>query len=229
MKFLKTLTFIFSTMILRTIVIYLAFLPLSLAAQSNPWTAWDAELVRSLNTGAGTEYLNEEEQKVILFMNMARHDGPLFEETFLRSYIQENSLENNSYIRSLQRDLKKTSGLAALIPEKDLTAVAQEHALKTGEKGSTGHGNFKNRFDPLLGNPYTQVGENCSYGYEQAIDIVISLLIDEGIKGLGHRKNILSTEFNSVGVALRPHRKFRINCVMDFGSRKRSSLNELPY
>jgi len=216
-------------MILRNIFICLVFLPLSLVAQSNPWAVWDAELVRSLNTGAESEYLNEEEQKVILFMNMARHDGPLFERTFLRSYIQENRLENSSYIRSLQRDLKKTSRLAALIPEKDLTAVAQGHARKTGEKGTTGHSDFKKRFDPLLGNPYTQVGENCSYGYAKAIDIVISLLIDEGIKSLGHRNNMLSREFNSVGVAIRSHRKFRINCVMDFGSRGRSSLNELPY
>jgi len=216
-------------MILRTIFICIALLPLSLAAQSNPWAEWDAEVVRSLNGGGDSEYLNEEEKKVILFMNMARHDGPLFASTFLRSYIQERKLENSSYIRSLQRVLKKTSRLVALMPEKDLTAVAQGHARKSGEKGTTGHSDFKKRFDPLLGNPYTQVGENCSYGYEQAIDIVISLLIDEGIKSLGHRNNILSKDFNSIGVAIRPHKKFRINCVMDFGSRDRSSMNELPY
>ena len=216
-------------MILRTIFICIVLLPLSLAAQSNPWTEWDAEVVRSLNSGDDSEYLNEEEKKVILFMNMARHDGPLFASTFLRSYIQERKLENSSYIRSLQRVLKKTSRLVALMPEKDLTAVAQGHARRSGEKGTTGHSDFKKRFDPLLGNPYTQVGENCSYGYEQAIDIVISLLIDEGIKSLGHRNNILSKDFNSIGVAIRPHKKFRINCVMDFGSRDRSSMNELPY
>ncbi len=110
-----------------------------------------------------------------------------------------------------------------------LTAVAQGHARKSGEKGTTGHNEFEKRFKPLLGKPYVQVAENCSYGYEQAIDIVISLLIDEGIKSLGHRKNMLSKEFNSVGVAIRPHRKYRINCVIDFGSRDRSSLNEVPY
>jgi len=204
-------------------------LPLTLAAQTSPWLAWDADLVRSLNTGAESEYLNEEEKKVILFMNMARQNGSLFAETFLLSYIQEKNLENSSYIRSLRRDLNNTSGLDALLPEKDLTAVAQGHARKSGEKGTTGHNEFEKRFKPLLGKPYVQVAENCSYGYEQAIDIVISLLIDEGIKSLGHRKNMLSKEFNSVGVAIRPHRKYRINCVIDFGSRDRSSLNEVPY
>jgi uncharacterized protein YkwD len=198
-------------------------------AQSNPWEAWDADVIRSLNSASDREYLNEEEKKVILFMNMARHDGPLFELTFLNSYIQEKQQKNNSYIRSLRKDLKLTSGLSPLIPEKDLTAVAQGHAQKSGENGTTGHQDFNSRFDPLLGNPYNHVGENCSYGYEQAIDIVISLLIDEGIKSLGHRNNILAGDFNSVGVAIRPHRTYRTNCVMDFGSRDRSGMNDLPY
>ena len=213
MKYIK------SFMIHRIYLVLFLVLPLSLMAQSDPWSAWDADVIRSLNSASDREYLNEEEKKVILFMNMARHDGPLFELTFLNSYIQEKQQENNSYVRSLRKDLKKISRLSPLMPEQDLTAVAQGHAQKSGENGTTGHQDFNSRFEPLLGNPYNHVGENCSYGYEQAIDIVISLLIDEGIKSLGHRNNILATDFNSVGVAIRPHRKYRTNCVMDFGSR----------
>ena len=40
-------------------------------------------------------------------MNMARHDGPLFAETFLKHYVEENQIEKNSYLKSLYRDLKK--------------------------------------------------------------------------------------------------------------------------
>lgn len=218
-----------STLTIRFSVFLLLTLPLSLEAQQDPWQDWDASVIRTLNTASGMDYLNDEEQKVILFMNMARHDGPLFSESFLQAYIRENGLENSSNIRSLRRDLKKVSGLTPLLPEKDLTAVAQGHARTTGEKGRRGHDGFKERFGPLLGNPYLHVGENCSYGYERAIDIVISLLIDEGIKDLGHRKNILAPDFNSAGVAIRPHKTYRVNCVMDFGARDRSSMNELPY
>jgi uncharacterized protein YkwD len=223
------MTYIWS--IIRSRIWLLSFLlvPMSMPAQSDPWQAWDADVLRSLNTAAEIKYLNEEEKKVILFMNMARHDGPLFSESFLQSYIRENRLENSSYIKSLQRDLKKTKGLLPLKAEEDLTAVAQGHALSTGKKGSTGHGGFKKRFEALMGKPYMHVGENCSYGYERAIDIVVSLLIDEGIKSLGHRNNILSPDFNSVGVAIRPHKSYRVNCVMDFGSRNRSTMNDLPF
>ena len=80
-----------------------------------------------------------------------------------------------------------------------------------------------------MGNPYYHVGENCSYGYDQAIDIVLTLMIDEGIKDVGHRKNILSEDFNSVGVAIRPHKNYRINCVIDFGHQKSSNLNKIPF
>ncbi len=216
-------------MVRSFVIAVLLLLPGHLLSQASAWDGWDEDVVRELNTGSATAYLAEEEKKVILFMNMARHNGSLFAETFLESYIEVNDLENSSYLRSLFRDLKKVSGLQPLLPEEDLTAAAQGHATKSGKKGRVGHQDFNKRFDPLMGNPYSHVGENCSYGYEEAIDIVITLLIDEGIKDQGHRKNILSDSFNSVGVAIRPHKSYRVNCVMDFGRQIRSGLNEVPY
>jgi hypothetical protein len=202
---------------------------LGLYAQSDPWSGWDANVISSLNSAGDIKYLNDEEKKVILFMNMARYDGPLFARTFLESYIVEKKLDNSNYIRSLRKDLNRLDRQVPLMPEKNLTSIAKDHATKMGEKGTTGHSGFKDRFAPFMGNPYNHVGENCSYGYETAIDIVISLLIDEGIKDMGHRENILSPDFNSIGIAIRPHKKYRVNCVMDFGSRDRSGMNEVPY
>jgi len=204
-------------------------LPLEMDAQTSVWDSWDAEVVRSLQTGRDTPYLNDEEQKVILFMNMARHDGPLFAETFLKAYVEENQLKNTSYLRSLYKDLDEVSGYGPLYPEEDLTAVAQGHAVKSGKTGHVGHRDMKKRFEPLKGNPYYEWGENCSYGFEEALTIVIILLIDEDIEGVGHRKNILKERYNSVGVAIRPHKSYRVNCVMDFGQKSRSDLNEVPY
>ncbi len=198
--------------------------------QSDPWTRWDEETIRKLHTASGVPYKNEEEKKVILFMNMARYDGTLFAETFLDAYVEQNQVEGSGELRSLYRDLKRTRGLPPLQPQKDLTAIAQEHSTRMGESGRTGHQRFKQRFEPLMGNPYMHVGENCSYGYFDAIDIVVTLLIDEGVKDLGHRKNILNEGFNSVGVAIRPHQSYRVNCVMDFGAMKSNGdLNAVPY
>lgn len=204
-------------------------IPAILFSQSSAWDRWSPDLVSRLNTAKEKRYLTEEEKKVVLFMNMARYDGSLFAETFLTNYIADNNMEKTTYVRSLYRELKKVSGRTPLIPEKDLTAVAQDHATKSGKTGRVGHQGFKKRFEPLMGNPYNHVGENCSYGFEKAIDIVMTLLIDEGIKGTGHRENILNEGFNSVGVAIRPHKNYRVNCVTDFGRQNRSDLNQVPY
>jgi len=203
--------------------------PVNLTAQSGVWDSWDESVIRSLHTGYGYGDLDEEEQKVILFMNMARYDGHLFARTFLDAHMKEKNMGKNSYVRSLYRDLKRTEGLPPLVPEMDLIQLAVLHAEASGESGRTGHQNFKERFEPLMGNPYALVAENLAYGYAEAIDIVISLLIDEGIRDLGHRKNMLHPQFNSVGVAIRPHETYRVNCVIDFGSRSRSDLNQVPY
>lgn len=162
-------------------------------------------------------------------MNLARHNGPLFIETFLEQYVDENQIEKTSYLKSLKRDLKKVVGLTPLVPEEDLTSVAQGHATKSGKTGHVGHRDMNKRFAPLKGNPYDAWAENCSYGYEEALSIVITLLIDEDIKDLGHRKNILNESYNSVGVAIRPHKRYRVNCVIDFGKQNRSDLNSAPY
>ena len=57
--------------------------------------------------------------------------------------------------------------------------------------------------------------ENCSYGYSRGIDVVMQLLIDKGVKSLGHRKNLLS---NSVGMgaSIQPHKTYAHCAVLDF-------------
>jgi hypothetical protein len=200
-----------------------------LLAQNQVWASWDEEVVRTLHTAANHQSLSDEEQKVILFMNMARHDGPLFARTFLEAYLEEKGMKKNGYVRSLFRDLRKSKGLPPLLPEADLTAIALEHARNTGESGQTGHQNFNNRFEKVLGNPYSRVAENLSYGHREAIDIVMSLLIDEGIRNLGHRKNILHPQFNAVGVVIHSHERYRVQCVIDFGANPQSDLNVVPY
>ncbi|MEX0981502.1 MAG: CAP domain-containing protein [Bacteroidales bacterium] len=212
---------------------YISFLLMlitgSAIGQSTIWDKWDPEVIARANTAADFEYYSDEEKKVVFFMNLARLDGALFAETILDEYVESDGTPNNSYLRSLYRDLQKTEGLPLLLPEEDLTSIAQGHATLAGKTGHTGHKNFNKRFEPFLGNPYNNVAENCSYGHAQAIDIVITLLIDDGVKNLGHRLNTLNPEFNSVGVAIREHSRFRVNCVIDFGKQSRSNLNNVPF
>ena len=201
----------------------------SVLGQEDLWDKWNEETIKKANTAAGYQYYSEDEKKVVLFMNLARLDGKLFAETILTEYVRSNGIADNAYLKSLYRDLRKLGSLDPLIPQDDLTSIAQGHATASGKSGHVGHKDFKSRFEPYMGNPYNNVGENCSYGYAKAIDIVVTLLIDDGVKGVGHRVNTLKPEFNSVGVAIREHKTYRYNCVIDFGKKSGSSLNDLPF
>ena len=81
-------------------------------------------------------------------------------------------------------------------------------------------------------------GECCQYGTDNALGVVMQLLIDEGIESLGHRK-ILMGDYTLIGVAMRPHIAYRVNTVLDLGNApktyiqpsndKPSSLNKERY
>ncbi len=195
----------------------------TLGAQQVPdnFENWNDKIIAVANTASEIEYLSEDEKKVILYANLARADGPLFAETFLTEYLRLKEMKPTRYTRSLFSDLKKVRNLPMLIPERDLYNGAREHAIWSGKKGYEGHKGFKNRFEPLM-KIYMEVGENIYYGEYTPLEIVIQLLIDEGISDLGHRLNLLNPRFNSIGVSIRPHKEYEYNCVMGFGLIPRS-------
>ncbi len=195
---------------------------LALEAQNEySYSGWEDSVVARANTGEGCEFLNRDEKKVVLIANLARADGALFSETFLRQYLILKEKEPDRYTRSLYRDLKDVKELPMMVPEKDLYDVARGHATQSGKKGYEGHKGFKNRYDPVM-NRYMEVGENIYYGEYTPEEIVMQLLIDEGIEDLGHRKNLLNPRFNSLGVSIKPHKEYKYNCVMSFGFLPRS-------
>ena len=163
------------------------------------------------------DYLTAEEKEVIRLCNLARNDG----KRFWREYCEPN-IENksSSYVKSLKTDLENTHGLCPLKPSKQLYEAAKFHAIDMGKTGGWGHDSSDglgchDRIRKFTGKKYG-TGENCSYGYNKAIDIVLRLLIDENVESLGHRKNILRPEYNFIGVSIQPHKKYGYNCVMDF-------------
>src|SRR5438445_1561030 len=59
-------------------------------------------------------------------------------------------------------------------------------------------------------------GENISYGKTRARDIILALIIDDGLRARKHRKNIFSSKFNYAGAAYGPHARFGSICSIDF-------------
>jgi len=127
----------------------------------------------------------------------------LFADTYL-GHLRNSS---NQYESSLYSELQKIDPLPVLKPNRKLYESAKCHAIESGESGYLGH--TRKKCTKYF------MGECCQYGISNPLNIIISLLIDEGIPTLGHRKICLSP-YTELGVSIQPHKSYCINTVMDF-------------
>ena len=61
-----------------------------------------------------------------------------------------------------------------------------------------------------------QVSENVSFGWADPKEIVLQLIIDDGVKSRGHRKNIFDEKFTKVGLSVGPHKVYMHCSVIIF-------------
>lgn len=178
---------------------------------------WEQPQYIIANTAKNANYLTEDEKDIIYLMNLARINPKLFKETFVKKYLSEGP--SNEAERSLLSCLERQKALALLYPSEKLSKAAAYHAKDMGETGLEGHNSSdktgcNKRLERFM--KAAIMGENCEYGSNDPIDIVMQLLIDEGIPGYGHRLNILSNDYSFVGTSKKPHKKYEWNTVMDF-------------
>jgi hypothetical protein len=176
---------------------------------------WNDPKYEHCNTAANVNYMNEEEKNIIYILNLVRTNPNLFAKTVLKKYPATSGktyLTNDIYYyKSLMDKLLSLQALNALGPDNSCYNSAQCHASSSGASGYVGH-ERKNRECKEKKYYY---GECCEYGHDDALDIVMSLLIDENVPSLGHRDICLSP-YKFIGVSMQPHRKYKINTVLDF-------------
>lgn len=196
----------------------LFLLATQLSGQSYP--GFSPEQIDQLNTAQEVSYLSEAEKETVLLMNLMRIDGAIFWDSIADPYIARKDIPRTRYTRSLEKDLKATSGLNKLHPNETLYRAARKHAVASGKEGGLGHsssaGNFEQRLKPLAAQ-FNYLLENCDYGSSEALDILMNLMIDEGLPEVGHRKNILHDKIDAVGVSIAPHTTYQHTSVQVFG------------
>ncbi|HEY6161590.1 MAG TPA: CAP domain-containing protein [Bacteroidia bacterium] len=185
--------------------------------QGGMFARWDKKDLERANTGKDVDFLSDEEKKVIFFTNLARINPGLFSETVLDHFMDSTGYKNSVYVVSLKKALASAKPGQPLVVQKDLYEIAKSHAENMGKTGKKGHEDFEKRYKPVLKQYNKLVGENCSYGFDKGLRIVLQLLIDEGVGDSGHRKNILDPNFKNLGASIKPHRQYTWNCVMAFG------------
>lgn len=183
-----------------------------------PYDKWKSKELALATNFENISYMNSTEKEILFYTNLVRINPKLFCETYLQEYIDQHGyISTNSYISSLISTLNKSKSKNPLFCDSNLYEMAKYHTVFMGIKGLEGHNGFNERVKRFLKGKFAMEGENCNYGEEKSLDIFMSLLIDEGVPSLGHRYNILNTVFTAVGISIQPHKKYGVNCVMDFG------------
>ena len=118
--------------------------------------------------------------------------------------------------------LQRVRPLPPLAWSAGISQAARAHAVDVGSRGGRGH-NGANGDTPWkrmsrFGKWNGFVGENIDYGHADARSIVISLIIDNGVPGRGHRVNLFKRDFKVTGIAVGPHASAGSICVMDFAT-----------
>lgn len=120
-----------------------------------------------------------------------------------------------SALNELISEMQSMTALTAYQWGDGLYQAADEWVQSQGSTTQAGHdSNIWKRIKKYCS--YTSAGENLSYGYSSAKDIVIQLLVDDGVETRGHRKNILSTSFTHAGCSIGSHKQYRNMCCIDF-------------
>jgi uncharacterized protein YkwD len=194
-----------------------ATLSLTGFGQSAMYNQWDKKVLEKANTAKDLTWMSAEEKRVVFLCNLARMNPSLFAATILQHFMDSTGYKNSAYVVSLKKTLNSAKPTDPFTPQQDLHAIVKDFADKMGKAGKKGHEGFEKRYAPVKKKYNQFIGENCSYGHDNALRIVMQLLIDEGIGDAGHRKNILDPKFKNIGVVIGPHRTSTSQCVMAFG------------
>jgi len=103
-----------------------------------------------------------------------------------------------------------------------LVRAAKDHALDCGKPGGEGlghtgsDGSSSEMRISRYGDWKKTMGENISFGRTTGDDVVIQLLVDDGIPSRGHRKNILNPDFGVAGIYCATQPRFGCCAVIDY-------------
>jgi uncharacterized protein YkwD len=106
-----------------------------------------------------------------------------------------------------------------------LSRAAREHARELGRLGTLDHSGRDGSQPPERMARHGRVvgpsGENIGTGWGDAEIMVLGLFVDDGVRGRGHRVNLLEPAYRVIGVGCAPHRQYGTVCVLDLAGELR--------
>jgi uncharacterized protein YkwD len=167
-----------------------------------------------------TAFADDLADDVIAEMNLARTAPQQYARIVASRTVGYRGIEGEKVVREAIRFLEKQRPLAPLAVSAGIRNSALSHVLEMGPIGGRGHKgrNGSQPWDRMarFGQWVGRAGENIDYGVRDARGIVVRLIVDDGVRSRGHRKNIFSRDFRVAGAASGYHATYGRMCVIDF-------------
>ncbi len=130
--------------------------------------------------------------------------------------------EGRSAVEEAIGFLRNQSPLGPVSASSDVARAAKAHA-RDQVHGAVGHtssdgSSFSDRLDSF-GIKSSGAGENIAYGPSTARDVIMNLIIDDGVASRGHRTNIFAPDWTAAGAGCGPHATYSTVCVINYATR----------
>lgn len=115
--------------------------------------------------------------------------------------------------------LERQTPLPGLADNRLVARAAAGHAADQAATGATGHDgrDGSSAADRMRRHGrWSATGEAIAYGPGRAEDVILQLIVDDGVPDRGHRRILFNPAYTLVGAACAPHPQWRTVCVLDF-------------
>ena len=149
---------------------------------------------------------------------------PLFQGDVYRApgKIALRTNEGPSAVKECIEFLRNAKPVHELTLSEGMSNACSDHANDIGPKNMVSHSgtdgsSFSKRLE-RYGDWMGTVGENCEFGGETGEEVIINLMVDDGVSNRGHRKNMFSPDFKFVGIACAHHGAYDHCTVLDYAA-----------
>jgi len=196
---------------------------------------WETDEPVTVNPAVDVDWARLEAD-VLVEMNELRRDP--------RAYAQKlvalrHAMRGNLIVRQGQNPIATQEGVAAVdeaievlahAPRRltrfawssGLAAAARDHTRDLGTSDGMGHdgsdGSSPDQRVSRHGKWDRLVAENIAFGPTTAEEVVVGLIVDDGVADRGHREILLEPELFFAGVACGPHPTYAATCVIDYAT-----------
>ncbi len=181
----------------------------------------DSSIMNMLASSPGFEKLSSFEKEFIYYLNFVRKHPKQFNKQALVPFLEAYPMLNPNYGESLSTQLNGLSSLPGFSVDLRLVKIARLHATDLAANDIMSH---QSSNGTTTQQRFEKAGVGC--GSEcinlardtNALNILLSLLIDFNVPSLGHRKTLLNPKMTTVGVGESVNSKSQMHyTVVDVG------------